>query len=90
MGPFLVLFRWTTPDPRNAGGVAQARVDKDPARRVIDRHIVIIGDAAHPMNPFQGQGANMAIRDAVKVAEFFAGDVTDPKRADGGHRPGES
>ncbi len=39
------------------------------------------------MNPFQGQGANMAIRDAVKVAEFFAGDVTDPKRATGAIAP---
>lgn len=54
--------------------------DREPARRVIDGHILVIGDAAHPMNPFQGQGANMAIIDAVKVAEFFAGDVTEPER----------
>jgi salicylate hydroxylase len=55
--------------------------DKEPARRVIDGRILVIGDAAHPMSPFQGQGANMAIIDAVKVAEFFSGDVTAPERA---------
>jgi salicylate hydroxylase len=33
----------------------------------------VIGDAAHPMLPFQAQGANQAIEDAVVLAACLAG-----------------
>ena len=32
----------------------------------------MVGDAAHPMSPFQGQGANMALMGAVGLARVLA------------------
>lgn len=38
---------------------------------------VIMGDAAHPVSPAGGQGANMSIADAVVLAELMSGDAAD-------------
>lgn len=54
-----------TPD----GGILQNDlVDRKSARRYARGRVVLVGDAAHPTTPNLGQGANMAIDDAVVLA----------------------
>jgi salicylate hydroxylase len=55
--------------------------DKDPIAHARNARVWMIGDSAHPMSPFQGQGANMAIMDAVRLAKFFGGGAADGQRA---------
>ncbi|MFF4698249.1 FAD-dependent monooxygenase [Streptomyces chattanoogensis] len=42
--------------------------DRDPIERWSTGRITLLGDSAHPMLPFMGQGANQAIEDAVALA----------------------
>lgn len=49
--------------------------DREPLPRWTIGRLTLLGDAAHPMLPHQGQGANQAIEDAVALAtllEYFA------------------
>lgn len=75
---FDVFRSWTEP--------VAAVLDATPADRILrtdihDRlpvaswsrgHVVLLGDAAHPMTPNLGQGACMAIEDAVVLADCLA------------------
>lgn len=42
--------------------------DREPLESWTSGRVVMLGDAAHPMTPFLGQGASMAIEDAVVLA----------------------
>jgi 2-polyprenyl-6-methoxyphenol hydroxylase-like FAD-dependent oxidoreductase len=43
--------------------------DREPLQRARAGTLVLLGDAAHPMSPFRGEGANMAMRDALSLVE---------------------
>jgi 2-polyprenyl-6-methoxyphenol hydroxylase-like FAD-dependent oxidoreductase len=65
---------------------AIARVDatdRKPVDHWSDRRVTLLGDAAHPMSPTQGQGACQAIEDAVVLARSLReqGDVPSRLRA---------
>jgi salicylate hydroxylase len=53
------LFKW-------------ALFDRDPLAEWTRGRVTLMGDAAHPMLPFLGQGAGMAIEDALILARVFA------------------
>lgn len=46
--------------------------DRDPIDRWTTARIALLGDAAHPMTPFGGQGANQAIQDGAELARQLA------------------
>jgi salicylate hydroxylase len=49
-----------------------ALFDRDPLPRWSDKRVTLLGDACHPMPPFQAQGAAMAIEDAVVLGKLLA------------------
>ncbi len=53
------LFKW-------------ALFDRDPLDNWTDRRVTLLGDAAHAMLPFLGQGAAMAIEDGLILGRAFA------------------
>jgi len=66
----------TAIDPESVG--VRGYYDRDPIARVREGRLWLIGDAAHPMCPFQGQGANIGMVDSLKLAQYFADLVTSP------------
>jgi 2-polyprenyl-6-methoxyphenol hydroxylase-like FAD-dependent oxidoreductase len=55
-------------------------MDRPPLRRCGEGPVTLLGDAAHPMLTSLGQGAGMAIEDAVVLARLLAS-TPDPRRA---------
>ena len=58
----------------------RAYYDKEPIANVRYGRVWLLGDAVHPMCPFQGQGANLGMQDALDLAELFGGDAIADER----------
>lgn len=67
-----VLEGWDPAVRALAGTAGEVRrwalYDREPLQRWSTRRTTLLGDAAHPMLPHHGQGANQAVEDAVALA----------------------
>jgi 2-polyprenyl-6-methoxyphenol hydroxylase-like FAD-dependent oxidoreductase len=88
MGPRPVLLdrtgSWTAPAREAvaatpAGSIGWGEVvARDPLERWTDGRVALLGDAAHAMTPFTGQGACQAIEDAVVLAHCLRSKAAVP------------
>ncbi|MBI4273742.1 MAG: FAD-dependent monooxygenase [Rhizobiales bacterium] len=62
-----------------------AILERDPLPRWSDGHVVLLGDACHPMTPYMAQGAATSIEDAAVLARCLA-DVNGEDIAGAVHR----
>ncbi|WP_193369673.1 3-hydroxybenzoate 6-monooxygenase [Pelagibius marinus] len=55
--------------------------DREPIRDWVKGRIALLGDAAHPMLQYLAQGANMAVEDAVCLADMLVNECGDYEKA---------
>jgi 2-polyprenyl-6-methoxyphenol hydroxylase-like FAD-dependent oxidoreductase len=73
-------------DPQMVAAAPAAEVllhslfDREPSDRWVVGNVALLGDAAHPMLPFLGQGGCVALEDAVALGSCLAR-AEDPARA---------
>ena len=61
----------------HAGSAAYPNFDKNPLSTFVSGRAVLIGDAAHPMLQYLGQGACQALEDGLTLAATLGGQVDD-------------